>query len=463
MTMRGSRTSVRVEALERMLDGRAIGPDDPLYEEARQVHNKSFDRRPAVIARCAGAADVGRAIAFARAEGLPLAVRGGGHSVAGFSSLEGGLVVDLSTLRDVQVDEAGRVADVGGGATAGDLDAATHPFGLATPAATVSTVGVGGFTLGGGIGLLGRAHGLAADNLIGADVVLADGSCVTSDEQHEPELLWALRGGGGNFGVVTRMRFRLHPVRDVVGGPMLWPLEDAERILPLYLRWLPEQAEDVNAFFMVLTVPPAAPFPEEIQLRKACGLVWCITAPPERADAALDVFRAESPMLDAVDVLPYRALQSAFDQLAALGTHNAIAGAGFRRLPDDAVSTFVRAGESAPTWLSFAHLYPLDGAAAREPAGGAAWPWREAKLSLMALGVRPEPGDDEELREWSASFCAELEPYALGGVYSNFLMDEGADAARASYGASYDRLARLKARVDPDNVFRANQNVEPAR
>jgi Berberine and berberine like len=260
------------------------------------------------------------------------------------------------------------------------------------------------------------------------------------------------------------MRMRLHPVRNVVGGPMLWPLEDTERVLPLYLRWLPEQPEDVYAFFMVLTVPPADPFPEAIRMRKACGLVWCITASPERAEAALDVFRAESPMLDGVDTLPYPALQSAFDPLAALGTHNAIAGAGFRSLPAaPAGAAFVRHQESAPTWLSFAHLYPLDGAAAREPEGGAAWPWREATFALMALGVRSEAGDDDELREWSASLCAELDPYALDGVYSNFLMDDGAAAAHASYGSSYERLARLKARVDPDNVFRANQNVEPAR
>jgi hypothetical protein len=243
---------------------------------------------------------------------------------------------------------------------------------------------------------------------------------------------------------------------------MLWPLEDANRILPLYLRWLPEQPDDVSAFFAVLTVPPAEPFPDELRLRKACALVWCVTAPPEAARAALDVFRAESPILDGVEQLPYPALQSAFDELAAVGAYGAISGASFPSLPDTAAESFVRFGESAPTWMSFTHLYPLDGAAARVPEACAAWPWREATFAQMAVGMSDGPGNEEELRGWSTAFCADLGPHALGGVYSNFLMDEGPAAARASYGTSYERLARVKARFDPDNVFRANQNVEPA-
>ena len=456
-------TTSLAAALDARLHGDALGPEHPEYEQARQIHNQRYDRHPALIARCADAHDVACSVGFAGDEGLALAVRGGGHSLPGFSSIDGGLVIDLTAMRSVQVDASTRTAWVGGGATAGDLDAATHEVGLATPAATVSTVGVAGFTLGGGIGHLVRAHGLAADNLIGAEVVLADGRVVRVGEDSEPELLWALRGGGGNFGVVTALRLRLHPVGIVTGGPMLWPLEDTERVLGLYQRWLPEQPDDVSAFFAVMTVPPADPFPEPLRMRPACALVWCNTAPSEDSAAALAEFRAATPtpMLDAVAELPYPALQSAFDPLAALGTRNHISGQCFAGLPDAAAAEFVRFGESAPSWLSFTHLYPLDGAAGRPRNADTAWPWRRAAFSQMFLGSTAEPGHEDELRDWACGFSAALAPYALGGAYSNFLMDEGSAAARASYGENHPRLREIKARYDPANVFRSNQNIEP--
>ncbi|HEX5583083.1 FAD-binding oxidoreductase, partial [Gaiella sp.] len=416
----------------------------------------------ALVARCTDAADVAAAVRFARAEGLEPAVRGGGHSTAGFCSVDGGLVIDLSAIRHVEVDAGGSVAWVGGGATAGDVDRAAHAFGLATPSATVSTVGVGGFTLGGGIGYLNRACGLAIDNLLGAEVVLADGRIVRATEECEPDLFWALRGGGGNFGVVTELELRLHPVRHVVGGPMLWHLEETERILNLYRDWLPEQPDDVYAFFAVLTVPPSDPFPDEIRLRRACALVWCNTGPPERSRFALDVFRAEAPPLfDAVGLLPYPALQTAFDPIAALGSRNVIAGRCFGALPDAVAAECVRFGETAPTWLSFTHLYPLDGAAARVDGGATAWPWRGATFAQMITAASLEPGHDNRLFDWTAGFAAALAPHALDGAYSNFLMDEGAERARSAYGASYEQLGRVKARYDPDNVFHLNQNIVP--
>ncbi len=366
-------------------------------------------------------------------------------------------------MRAVDVDTDARTAWVGGGATAGDLDRATCAVGLATPSATVSTVGMAGFTLGGGIGNLTRTYGLAADNLIAADVVLADGRTVRAGEDGDPDLLWALRGGGGNFGVVTAMRVRLHPLGAVTGGPMLWPLEDTERVLGLYLRWLPEQPEDISAFFAVLTVPPADPFPEPMRLRPVCALVWCNAAPPERSAAALAELRAAAPppLLDGVAELPYPALQSAFDPIAAAGTHNHIAGRCYGALPEEAGAEFVRYGGATPSWLSFTHLYPLDGAAARRPDGDAAWPWRAAAFAQMFLGCAAGPGQDDELRAWATGFSDALAPYALDGAYTNFVMDEGSAAARASYGDSHPRLRELKARYDPDNVFRGNQNIEP--
>ena len=460
-------TTSLAQGLDRSLHGQAIGPEHPRYDEARRIDNHRFDRRPAVIARCVDAVDVATALGFARREGLELAVRAGGHSVAGFSSVEGGLVIDLTSMRSVEVDAAARTASVGGGARAGDLDRATHAAGLATPSATVSTVGVAGFTLGGGLGYLNRAHGLAIDNLIGAEVVLADGSVVRTSEETEPDLFWALRGGGGNFGVVTRLDFRLHPVRHVVGGPMLWPLEQAEHVLPLYLDWLTGQSDDIYAFFAVLTVPPADPFPQELRLRPACALVWCNTAPQERSRAALEAFRAAAPppILDAVAELPYTALQTAFDPDPALRTYDHIAGRCFASLPEAAAAEFVRFGETSPNWLSFTHLYPLDGAAGRVGGGDTAWPWRHASFAQMILGSSDAAAQDERLRawDWARDFADALGPYALEGAYQNFVMGEGPEVARASFGASYERLSRIKAHYDPDNVFRANQNVEPAR
>jgi FAD/FMN-containing dehydrogenase len=452
-----------VSRLDGRLQGTAIGPDHPDYDGARRGHNQSFDYRPALIARCVDADDVSTAVRFAAAEGLELAVRGGGHSLAGFCSLDGGLVIDLAAMRSVQVDAGARTAAVGGGATAGDLDRATHEFGLATPSATVSTVGMSGFTLGGGIGHLVRAHGLAADNLIGAEVVLADGRRVRADEESEPELLWALRGGGGNFGVVTELRYRLHPVRTVIGGPMLWELAEAPEVLELYLRWLPEQPNEVSAFLAVMVVPPAEPFPEAIRLRPVCALVWCNTAAPEHARGALDAFRAAAPapLLDAVTELPYPALQSAFDPIAQIGTHNHVSSQFYSSLPGEAAAEFVRFGETTPHWLSFTHLYPLSGAAAGPRNDDTAWAWRDAAFAHMFLGSTDEPSHDNELREWARGFADALAPYGIGGAYSNLLMDEGPDAARDCYGDNYERLSRVKAAYDPDNLLHHNQNIAP--
>ena len=293
--------------------------------------------------------------------------------------------------------------------------------------------------------------------------MLADGRMVRAGEDGEPDLLWALRGGGGNFGVVTALRFRLHPLGAVTGGPMLWPLEDAERVLGLYLHWLPEQPDDVSAFFAVIAVPPADPFPEPIRLRPVCALVWCNTAPPEASAAALGEFRAAAPppLLDGVAELPYPALQSAFDPIAEAGTHNHISRAVLPRAPRGGRRGVRPLRRSAPNWLSFTHLYPLDGAAARRPDGDAAWPWRHAAFAQMFLGCAAGPGQDDELRDWAAGFSDALASYAFGGAYSNFVMDEGSAAARACYGDSHPRLRELKARYDPANVFRSNQNIEP--
>ncbi len=456
-------TSVDITStLGARLRGEVIGPTDPRYDEVRAIATRSRESRPAAVVRCADAEDVATTVRFAVAEGLPLAVRAGGHSTAGFSSVEGGVVIDLRAIDHVRVDPERRIAAIGGGALAGQVDRATHAAGLATTTATVSTVGVAGFTLSGGISYLTRKLGLAVDNLVGADVVLADGTLVRAGEGGDEDLLWGLTGGGGNLGVATELRMRLHPVSVVTGGPMLFPLERTERLVRLYRDWMPQQPDDIYAFLALLTVPPEGPFPEEARGRPACALVWCNTAPETRSEQALATFRAEQPLSDTVGRLPYPALQSAFDVGASAGKYGHLTGLLFEDLPDLAAAEFERFGGSQPTPLCQSHLYPLDGAAARADRGDTAWPWRDAAFALMVAAVAPIAGHDDALRRWSTGFRDALAPYSMPGCYANFLMDEGPEPARACYGRNADRLATLKGRYDPGNVFRRNQNIAPA-
>jgi FAD/FMN-containing dehydrogenase len=456
-------TTTAALQLARSLRGEVIVPGHPGYDAARAIDNHSRDSRPAAVVRCADAADVAATVRFAVAEGLPLAIRAGGHSAAGFSSVESGIVADLRAINHVRVDAERRIAAIGGGALAGQVDRATHPFGLATTTATVSAVGVAGFTLSGGISYLTRRHGLAVDNLAGADVVLADGSLVRAGEGGDEDLLWALRGGGGNVGVVTELRMRLHPVSLVTGGPMLFPMERAERLVRLFRDWMPQQPDDIYAFLALLTTPPAEPFPEALRLRPACALVWCNTAPEDQSNAALATFRGEDPLLDLVAPMPYPALQSAFDAGAAAGKYGHLTGLLFEDLPDGAAAQFEPFGRSAPTPLCQSHLYPLDGAAARPGNTDTAWPWRDAAFAQMFAAIAPVPGLDGGLRAWAAGFQDALRPYAMPGCYANFQMDEGREAARACYGTNAGRLAQLKGRYDPGNLFRLNQNIEPEK
>jgi hypothetical protein len=454
-------TTTAALQLARSLRGEVIVPGHPAYDAARAIDNRSHESRPAAIVRCADSADVAATVRFAAAEGLPLAIRAGGHSAAGFSSAESGIVADLRGINHVRVDAGHRVAAIGGGALAGQVDRATHPFGLATTTATVSTVGVAGFTLSGGISYLTRKHGLAVDNLIGADVVLADGSLARAGEGCDEDLLWTLRGGGGNTGVVTELRMRLHPVSMVTGGPMLFPLERAERLARLFRDWMPQQADDIYAFLALLTTPPDQAFPEELRLRPVCALIWCNTAPEDQSDAALATFRREDPLLDLAGPMPYPALQSAFDAGAAAGKHGHLTGLLFEDLPDAAAAQFEPFGASAPTPLCQSHLYPLDGAAARAGRSDTAWPWRDAAFAQMFAAIAPTPGFEGGLRAWSTGFRDALRPYAMPGCYANFQMNDGPEAARACYGTNAARLAELKGRYDPGNLFRLNQNIKP--
>jgi FAD binding domain/Berberine and berberine like len=356
-----------------------------------------------------------------------------------------------------------RRATVAGGTTLGELDHATHAFGLAVPAGIISTTGVGGLTLGGGLGYLTRKYGLSIDNLLEADVVLADGSLVRASESENDDLFWAIRGGGGNFGVVTSFTFQTRPVSTVVGGPMLWPLEQAPEVLAFYTELLAHGPDELGGFFALLTVPPGPPFPEELHLKKVCGVVWCYVGAEADARAALAPIRAKfPPALDGVGEMPLPALQAAFDGLYPPGDQWYWRADFVGAIPAGAVEAHMEYARKLPTWKSTMHLYPIDGAAGRVAADATPWTYRDARFAQVIVGVDPDPANARAVRDWTVGYWDALHPYSLGGAYTNFMMDEGSDRVRASYGTNYDRLARIKKRYDPSNLFHVNQNIQPS-
>ncbi len=443
--------------------GELIDPETPGYDRARSLHNAMVDRRPALIARCRDVADVRAALDLAQREGLEVAVRGGGHSGAGLGGVDDGLVIDLGPMNGVRVDPDARLATVGGGALVGDVDHAAGGFGLAVPAGIISTTGIGGLTLGGGHGYLTRKHGLTIDNLVAADVVLADGSFVTASDDDHPDLFWALRGGGGNFGVVTSFTFRLHPVSTVLGGPTLWPLEAAPDVLRWYREFLPDAPEDVYGFFAFLSVPPAPPFPEELHLQKMCAIVWCCTGPADRARRTLlAVNDPAPPALHGPHELPYPMLQGAFDALMPPGDQWYWRGDFVAEIPDDAIARHLDFARTMPTWKSGMHLYPIDGAAATVAAGDTAFSHRDATWSMAIAGIDPDPSNAATISGWARDYWDAVHPSSMGAAYVNFMMDEGDERVRATYRGNYDRLARVKAAYDGGNMFHVNQNIRPA-
>ncbi len=445
------------------ISGGVVRPADAGYDEARSVHNTMIDRRPALVARCASVGDVQAALEAGRRSGLPIAVRGGGHNGPGFGTVDGGIVIDLSPMNAVVVDPQRRTATVQGGATWNAVDAATHEHGLATPAGIISSTGVGGLTLGGGHGYLSRRYGLTIDNLLGAEVVLANGTTLrTSDDEH-PDLFWALRGGGGNFGIVTSLTFRLHPVRNVICGPTAWPISAMDDILKWYREFLPSQDDDMYGFFAAMTVPPVATFPEPFHLHKACAVVWCYLGDPAGAEEAFAPVRAMKPAFDGIHEAPYPALQSAFDGLYPKGLQWYWRGDFFRTIPDPAVDVHVKFAEELPTMHSAMHIYPIDGAVNRVAPAATAWSNRDATFSQVIVGVDPDPAKAAELKRWTVAYSEAVHPYSTGAAYVNFMMgDEGDDRLRATYGDNYDRLRQVKATYDPANLFRVNHNIPPA-
>jgi FAD/FMN-containing dehydrogenase len=448
------------------LRGDLIGREHAEYDAARKLYNGAIDKHPLLIARCVDAADVVAAVRFGRENKLPIAVRGGGHNGPGLGSVDDGLVIDLSQMRGVRVDPAARTVRVAAGCVTGDVDHATHAFGLAVPFGVVSTTGVAGLTLSGGHGYLSRQYGLTIDSLIEADVVLADGRFVSASETENADLLWALRGGGGNFGVVTSFLFRAHPCSMIYGGPIFWELGEAAKVMRWYRDFQTTAPEDLCVFLGLQKVPAGDPFPSEHWDKKVCVLMSVHNGTASQGERAVQAMRdaLPKPMIDWTGPMPFPVVQSLFDGLYPKGLHWYWKGDFVKDLPDEAIETHIAHADQIPSALSAMHIYPIDGAVHRRKKTDTAWNARDARWSMVILGVDADPAKSSQLRQWARDYWAAAHPFNLAGGYPNFMMDdEGRERLEATFGDNYPRLMALKKKFDPDNLFRVNQNIRPGQ
>jgi len=443
------------------LRGDLVTRDSSNYDDVRAIYNAMIDKKPAALGRCVDAADVQTCVNYARDNGVPLAIRGGGHNAGGLGLVDDGLVIDLSPMRGIRVDPKMQTIRVQGGCRWGDVDHAGHPYGLTVPTGIISTTGCGGLTLGGGLGHLSRKYGLTIDNLLEADVVLADGSMVVASADENPDLYWALRGGGGNFGVVTSFLYKAAPVKNIFGGPTLWSLDRTEEIMKWYREFILQAPEELTGFFAFLTVPPGPPFPEHLHLQKMCGVVWCYSGDMAKAEEVFAPILALEPDLPGVQEMPMPALNSAFDPVYPPGHQWYWRADFFKELSDESIVEHAKWGAAMPTMQSSMHLYPIDGAVHRVAEGDTAWSYREANWAGVIVGVDPDPANKDILRDWAVGYWDAIHPFSSGGAYVNFLMEEGQERVQASYRGNYDRLTKIKAKYDPNNLFKVNQNILP--
>jgi FAD/FMN-containing dehydrogenase len=458
-------TTLNLTELKGKFRGQIIERNDPKFNDVRALYNGMIDKRPLAIARCANVADVITAVNFGRDSGMTIAIRGGGHNGPGLGSVNDGLVIDLSQMKGVRVDPTSRTARVEPGCTQGDVDHATHAFGLAVPAGIISTTGIAGLTLSGGHGYLTRKYGLTVDNLIEADVVLADGSFVTAGRDKNADLLWALRGGGGNFGVVTSFLFQLHPVSIVFAGPIAFDQKHARTIMQQYREFLGSAPEELGIFLGLKSVLSCAPFPQEHWGKRMCLLMCCYDGSEVEGKKALAPLlgKLPEPWFDWRGTMPYPAVQSMFDGLYPKGMQWYWRGDFVKTLTDAAIDTHIAQAAQTPTELSLMHLYPIDGAVHRRAGGDTAWNCRDATWSMVIAGIDPDPQKASTVTRWTKAYWEAVHPFNLGGAYPNFMMDdEGTARLEASFGENYSRLAVVKKKYDPKNLFRVNQNIKPA-
>lgn len=453
--------------LKPLLRGELIQPQDPGYGDARKLYNGMIDRRPGAIARCVDVADVIAAVNFARKHKLLVAIRGGGHNGPGFGSCDDGLVIDLSMMKSVRVDPASKTVRVDPGCTSGDVDHATHPFGLAVPFGIVSTTGVSGLTLGGGTGYLTRKYGLTIDNLIEADLVLADGSFVTASAEHHPDLFWAIRGGGGNFGVVASFLFQAHPVSMVYAGPIFWDAtQHGGAVMRAYREFIATAPEELGAFVGLKTVPSMDPFPREHWGKRACAIISSFNGPAAEGEKLMAPLLKSlpAPFFNWMGAMPFPAINGLFDPFFPKGLQWYWKGDFVKSLPDEAIEKHIVQAGVAPTELCLMHLYPIDGAVRRVGKQDTAWSARDATWSMVIAGISNDPKQAEALKKWARAYWTAVHPHNLEGVYVNFMMDDEGDARiAASYGVNYKRLGAIKSKYDPENLFRVNQNIKPAK
>jgi FAD/FMN-containing dehydrogenase len=412
---------------------------------------------------CADAADIVCCVNFARDEGLTPAVRCGGHSAAGFGTCDSGIVIDLSRMKGVAIDPDKRVARVDGGCTWGDFDRAAHAFGLATPGGIISTTGVSGLTLGGGFGHLTRRFGLACDNVLAADIVTADARVLRASADENSDLFWAIRGGGGNFGVVTSFEFRLHPVATVYAGPVLYSLDQSPDVMRFFDSFMAGAPRELSAFFAYLIVPPGPPFPNKLGMKTMCGIVYVWSGDSAQGEQVTRPLREFGPcVFSAGGIVPYPAVQTMFDGLLPRGEHHYWKADFVAGLDDRIIAEHLRFGPQVPTTHSAMHIYPLDGAVHDVAPDDTAFAWRNVRFSHIVAAVSPDPGPMPQYRDWVRSYWSALHPHSAGGAYVNFLMDEGEERIATSYRGNHARLAAIKSKYDPANLFRLNQNIRPA-
>ena len=451
-----------IDDLRAQVRGAVITAEDPGYEEARKVYNAMIDRRPLVVVQPMNAGDVMAAVNFARENGVDLAVRGGGHSVPGYGTCDGGVVIDLSRMRSVRVDPGSFTARVEGGATWGDYHAATYAFGLASTGGLISTTGVGGLTLNGGIGYLARGIGLAIDNLLSADVVTAHGRFLVASEKENDDLFWAIRGGGGNFGVMTSFEFRLHPIKDIYGGPMFFELDRAGDLFRFYREFIVDAPEQLGLFPAFQIAPPLPFIPEERHGETFTAMVACWAGPLEEGERALQPIHDAAPVVaEHVGPMPYPALAGAFDALLPPGLQQYWKGNFYAQLTDQAIEAHLEHGPKVPTVNSTMHLYSINGAVSRVAPDATAFAYRDATFASVIAGAWPDPADNEANIKWVRDYSEATAPHSEEGGYIGFMADDDQGRIKANYRGNYERLVQIKRKYDPDNVFHLNQNIKP--
>jgi FAD/FMN-containing dehydrogenase len=456
---------IAVEAIEQLrgaVRGTVVAPDDPAYDAARTVYNAMIDKRPALIVQCVDVADVIAGVKFAGEQNLPICVRGGGHNAAGLGTCDDGVVIDLTLMNAVRVDPRTQCVVVEGGATWGDVDHATQPFGLAVPCGIISTTGVGGLTLGGGFGYLSRKHGLSIDNLVSADLVLADGSFVTVNETEHSDLFWAIRGGGGNFGVVTAFEFRAQPVSTVTAGVLFYEIEKSEELMKLYRTFIDTAPRELAIFFGFLMTPPAPFLPEELHLKNMAKMVYCFDGPEAEARKVIEPFLKVGPAAEVGGEMPFAMWNAMFDGLFPPGRHDYWKADYLTELSDQAIDVHLRYGDKMPNPSSVVHIYSVNGAIQDVGPHDTAYSHRDAKFAFVYLVTDDDPSRMPEHIALAREYWDAQHPYSAGGAYLNMTMDEGNDRVKASYRDNYPRLQQIKAKVDPQNRFRINQNITPA-